>query len=277
MDNMRRTPQQPRRALPGLLFLAAVVISFGASAQEQDVSGVWTGSTTCPLGASSVTVNVQGNKGTFVQSYTAGSPAPQSTPVSVRFMKGHQGLWVYFQADGDYHDGLLAVNGRTLKMDGMGDCRDYVLVRRAASSDQAAAADDGTRPRTEAPSLPGQEPTETEMRGALELELAEKGNASRTPGEFRTENALSGMSVQLQDFEKLGCARAQGRAGFQCDYMVRMGMKMYSTEGSAAGDAHAEAVNNLMEMITGGQSASAQQNASARFVRARGRWVVLRD
>lgn len=120
-----------RAVLPTLALSAALMFADPTEAAEPDVSGTWTGVTQCPLGRLALTVQVKGKTGTFGESYSSGKPAPASTPVTVRFMTGHQGQWIYFvnAQKSEYHDGLLSPDGRTIRMDGMGACSDYVLTR----------------------------------------------------------------------------------------------------------------------------------------------------
>lgn len=54
------------------------------------------------------------------------------------------------------------------------------------------------------------EPSEAEMRAAV-LEITQ----------WRMSRA--GMQVRIEYFEKIGCEKAQGAIGYNCDYLVRFG------------------------------------------------------
>lgn len=258
-----------------LILLMSLSFACVVEASAADVSGSWMGVTQCPLGQLTVNVDIKGKTGTFRESYSAGNPAPVSIPVSVRFKTGHQGIWVYFETGNDWHDGLLSGDGSSIRMDGMGDCRDYYLRRTRSPTDQASTGKGSAAP-SKGVSASGIEPTEAEMRAAVERDLSGQGNASGAPGELRVQNPAGGMSVEIQDFEKLECSPAQGRgrAGYDCRYLVTVRSQMYSPGGSAAGNEHADAVNKLMDVLTGGKIAS---NSKGRFVKATGRWVVIHD
>lgn len=238
-----------------------------------DVSGTWTGATQCPLGRVMFKVDIQGTSGTINHSgYDPARQKSEHIPVQLRFMRGHQGEWVYLEnrQQQKYFNGLLSGDGRKLQMSRIGDCVPLVLIRTGSppAPDTASA---GTAPGEIGPS-------QAQMRAAIERGRASRAGGGQGPNkELRLENGVSGMSVQIHNFEKLGCERARGRPGYVCDYSITQGMQMYAPDRTAAGSAHADAVNKMMEVLTGGVSRSAKTNGSARFVQTRGGWQVLRD
>jgi hypothetical protein len=125
-------------------------------AAEPDVSGTWTGVTQCPLGRSALTVQVNGKAGTFRHSYSAANVKPKISRVTVRFMTGYQGLWIYFEnpQNAEYHDGLLSADGRTIRMNGMGACSDYVLTRNGGGTEGKTSAQGPARAPAEVLATP---------------------------------------------------------------------------------------------------------------------------
>lgn len=119
------------------------------------------------------------------------------------------------------------------------------------------------------------EPTEQEMRHAVEQALSGQGNASGAANELRIDNPLNGITVGIIDFEKLSCVPANGKPGFTCDYRIATRMHVHSNEGSAAGQGHAAAVNQLMSWLSGGRTEGSTSTVTARFVKAKGKWVRL--
>ncbi|HOB13974.1 MAG TPA: hypothetical protein PKN09_07005 [Novosphingobium sp.] len=96
--------------------------------------------------------------------------------------------------------------------------------------------------KTRKPAGP-REPTQAEMRAAV-LSLTQ----------WRMNSA--GMNVHIEYFEKIGCEKAQGAIGYNCDYLVRFG-----GDGFDLGNAFLPK--------------GAAQQASARFVLRDGKWIVL--
>lgn len=87
------------------------------------------------------------------------------------------------------------------------------------------------------------EPTQAEMRAAV-LEITQ----------FRMSKA--GMRVWIEHFEKVGCEKAQGAIGYNCDYFVRFG-----------GDG--------FDLVNGFMGRDVVQQASGRFVLRNGKWTIL--
>lgn len=119
------------------------------------------------------------------------------------------------------------------------------------------------------------EPTEQEMRDAVEQALSGQGNARGESNEFRIDNPLNGITLGVTDFEKLSCVPASGKPGFVCDYRITTRMSVHSNEGSAAGQGHAQAVNQLMSWLSGGRTEGSTSTVTARFVKSKGAWVRL--
>lgn len=67
---------------------------------------------------------------------------------------------------------------------------------------------------------------------------------------------FAALNVKLTRFEKIACEKAQGQAGYVCDYIVGYGTNLQ---------------NNPMEGTTRRGEA-----AQGRFVKRSGRWVLLR-
>ncbi len=88
------------------------------------------------------------------------------------------------------------------------------------------------------------EPTEAQMRQAVTEDL-----------QFRMSRV--GMQAWVEYFEKVGCEKAQGAVGYNCDYFVRFGGGAFDFGNSLMGK------NTVTE-------------ASGRFVLRNGRWTILR-
>lgn len=139
-----------------------------------DVSGRWTGTTFCPSGLLSFTIDVKGSKGTF--SYGSGKDQ-RSHLIRVSPMKGWEGIWIYFYplAGSNYQGsfsnfhGLLSSNGRTMTTRsgvGLGDCVGFKLTKGEIPSDQPSLKVTGP-PQN-------REPAAEEMRTGVKLEDREK-------------------------------------------------------------------------------------------------------
>ncbi|QSA95654.1 hypothetical protein [Methylococcus sp. EFPC2] len=96
------------------------------------------------------------------------------------------------------------------------------------------------------------EPSESEMKSAIERTMVQRGGTQGAPGEVVVENALSGVSLKIVDFEKLGCSPAQG-AGYFCTYQITTKANFYSNEGTRAGNNHAAGANALLGWVAADQ------------------------
>lgn len=90
-------------------------------------------------------------------------------------------------------------------------------------------------------------------------------------------NPINGMSVSIEDFEKLSCVAAQNKPGFVCDYRVTVKTGFHLNEGTADGHAHAQAVTTLMILMNGGRPLVESSAVTARFVHSKGEWIRLPD
>jgi hypothetical protein len=237
-----------------------------------DVSGRWTGTTLCPLGSESFTIDVKGGKGTF--SY--GSKKDQrSHPIEVRPMKGWEGMWIYFyplagskyQGSFSTFNGLLSPNGRTMTVragPGLADCRGFTLTKREIPSDQPSSTVTGP-PQN-------REPTAEEMRTAIEYSLHGDEDS------LKVDNSLSGVTASIDHFEKLNCEPHKTRPGYFCDYILSANVQFRSNEGSEAGRKHAEGVQLMYEMFKG-KSNAPDAVVSSRFlyVKSKNRWMKFNN
>ncbi len=102
-----------------------------------------------------------------------------------------------------------------------------------------------------APSYP--EPSEREMRQAIERAMVERGGTSDGPGQISVDNSLNGMTLGITAFEKLGCQPATQGSGYICSFYSQTKVSAHSNEGTSAGDRHAAAINQLLQAMMGGQ------------------------
>lgn len=249
--------------------LLAMPVAVQAAA---DVNGRWIGRTTCPLGAVEIEVTARDGAGTFRHSgYGAQKLRPLAFPIKLEAKTGWEGEWIYFRtteddSNGDWRhfSGLLAKDGGSIHVRGvaLGDCREFRLVRVVNQPVRA--------PVVKAAPV-GREPTEAEMRSAVEYAL--QGNK-----DAREINAgPSGAKIRIEQFQKLDCVRATSKPGYVCDYMASVDMRFHSNEGTAAGNAHADAVNTLLGWVmnqAGGNVPTAQQGRFL-YVESLKRWVKL--
>lgn len=120
------------------------------------------------------------------------------------------------------------------------------------------------------------EPSEREMRQAIEQAMVQRGGSQTRPGEISVDNPINGMTMTLKAFTKLGCEPANRGPGYVCSYHVKTKMSAHSNEGSRQGDNHAAAVNQLLEAMMGGQEEVAD-TATRRFLRMGDEWVMSRE
>lgn len=256
--------------LLAVLALNATTIQAGASA-----NGKWIGSTVCAGVRLDFQAELQGSTGTM--GFTARTPnGPQEYiyPVNVSFLDGWEGQWINFNAiqgaktgGFDEMSGLLSGNGASLTFrEGpeLIDCQEFVMSKTSSQPVQPVSAPAGN---------PGsREPTAEEMRSALEFAL--HGNAES----LEIDNPINGMTMKITSFEKLGCSRAVGRPGYNCEYLIDVSTQLHSNEGSAAG---AQNTNAWQKVLDGMMDASNARNRtnSGRFlyVEGRERWMKLTE
>lgn len=118
------------------------------------------------------------------------------------------------------------------------------------------------------------EPTEDEMKEAILQAMQNRGGSRSDTNSISLNNPISGASVSITEFKKIGCEKATNRPGYYCDYEISAGMKFYSNEGTRAGDNHAAGVNALMGMFMPQNTISTQ---TRRFVKSGSQWKVLQD
>lgn len=117
------------------------------------------------------------------------------------------------------------------------------------------------------------EPNEDEMREAVLREMQNRGGDRAGENAVSADNALSGVSLTLNNFQKIACEKADGKAGYNCDYSFALQTKYYSNEGTAAGDRHADGMNALNEILGGG--GQRVTTTSGRFVLSGKRWRLI--
>lgn len=261
-----------RKCSSRYFWLAMLLATPAAVQAAPEMDGRWIGRTTCPLGAVEIEVTARDGTGTFRHSgYGEQKLHPTTFPIKLEAKAGWEGEWIYFQttegdssADWRQFNGLLAKDGSSIHVRGvaLGDCREFRLVR---------VVDQPVRAPVVKAAPGGREPTEAEMRSAVEYAL--QGNQ-----DAREINAgLSGAKIRLEQFQKLDCVRATGKPGYACDYTASVDMRFHSNEGTAAGNAHADAVNTLfgwMVKSAGGNVPTAQQGRFL-YVESLKRWVKL--
>lgn len=120
---------------------------------------------------------------------------------------------------------------------------------------------------------PYAEPSEKDMQEALERSMEQRGASRRAPGEVVTENAISGMSFTITQFEKLGCEPANSGPGYVCTYGYSGKMKVYSNEGTVAGNRHAQGANTLLQILQGGREETGG-TATRRFLKGKHGWIA---
>ncbi len=116
------------------------------------------------------------------------------------------------------------------------------------------------------------EPTSDEIRQAIYNVTESRGGVIRGDSEIIVENPLAGMSAEIVEFEKLGCQIADVGAGYFCNYLITIRYKLFSNERSSAGQAHADAITKLLNMMMGGETTTSTQ--VRRFIKADRGWLV---
>jgi hypothetical protein len=125
-----------------------------------------------------------------------------------------------------------------------------------------------------APSYP--EPSEQEMRRAIERAMVQRGGTQTRPGEISVDNPINGMTLTITSFTKLGCEPAIQGPGYVCSYHFKSKMGAHSNEGTQQGDKHAAAVNKLLQAMMGGREEVAD-SATRRFLRMGDEWIMSKE
>lgn len=118
------------------------------------------------------------------------------------------------------------------------------------------------------------EPTATEMKEALLQTMQNQGGSRSGDDSVSVDNSISGASIYIKHFEKIGCEKASNRPGYYCDYEISAGMNFHSNEGTAAGDRHAAGINALFSALMPQNQVSTE---TRRFVRSSLGWKVLKN
>lgn len=246
------------------------LFSTSASADEQpDVDGTWTGQTQCPSGITAITIQVKGDSGTL--SHGGFGPervSPLSYPIKLAFVRDREGSKVYFRAvKPKYYpfegiNGLLSPDGRQLdvrRQAYLGDCEPFFLSRAQLSASKPTTA------KATGGAMPGREPTEAEMRGAVEQQA-----------NTRVSSPINTLSVHVVDFKKLGCQKSAEHPDYICEYFVQTDQAFNSTENTMAGQEHGKTVNGLIKEIMQATGANkAQVQGRFRYVPSQGRWQIV--
>jgi hypothetical protein len=263
------------KRLAWLAFLTTV--SPCVVADLPDLDGRWVGKTTCPLGAVTFVIDLDGGLGTFAHGgYGPDKVYPLSFPVKVALSDGWEGQWIYFNSqDSNVQNSfagmsaLLSADGKKLDVRSsvsLGDCRGFQLTKSRPPINLPIVDED-----TPSGAPDGREPSEDEMRQAVEYALHGDGEA------LEINNPLNGAKVSITSFDKLACVNALGRPGYTCDYTVSTGMVFHSNDGTTNGRKHAQAVNDFMGYLEGMTNAPKETAVTARFlyVKSKGHWVRL--
>lgn len=249
---------------------------FGQEVEDVELDGLWKGSTICPLGAVSYTLEIDKTTGTISHDgYGPSKKYPLELRVKIAFTKGWEGVWARFlpldpnyEGSFSYLSALVSGNQRTLTIrphSGIGDCRGFRLTKSAI------------RPRGSVPKPTGppdsREPTVDEMQAAFEAAL--HGDAAS----LEVNNSIAGISVAVTGFEKLACTKVTGKPGYVCDFLFETDTLYRSNEGSEAGERHAAAVQQLFDFLGSMSNTPSHASSSGRFVYVKGRdsWVMLKD
>lgn len=122
-----------------------------------------------------------------------------------------------------------------------------------------------------APAYP--EPSEVEMRGAIDRAMVDRGGTKTKSGEISVDNPLNGVGLRITEFTKLGCEVAVQGPGYVCSYHYMAKMSAHSNEGTRQGDNHAAGVNQLLKALRGGRE-EVGGSATRRFIRMGDEWIM---
>ncbi|WP_022960814.1 hypothetical protein [Halopseudomonas pelagia] len=224
-------------------------------AAEPDLTGLWTGRTTCPLGAVDLEIEIKGKSAEFRHhGYGPDRQDPISFPVKLRFSSGWEGEWVYFADEEDSHkswgsfNGLLSKNGDSIQVrdrTSLGACSQFAFTRSVDVP--SPVAEGGQCPKT------SREPTENEMRSAVEA----AGNKDINLG-------VASSSLRIGDFTKVACEKAVGLSGYNCDYKAYIDYQVSDSTHQ-----------QLFDWLRQAHGATGQDALVGRFVCSDGRWSML--
>jgi hypothetical protein len=120
------------------------------------------------------------------------------------------------------------------------------------------------------------EPSEVEMKKAIIGIMQSRGGTMRNKNKIVVENPLNGMSIEIVDFEKLGCQPASYGTGYLCNFKSTTRLTAFSNEKSSAGQKHAQGVNLLLKLMMGGRDTTTE-TAIRRFIKGQGGWLVSEE
>lgn len=133
----------------------------------------------------------------------------------------------------------------------------------------------GERATPDAPQASGApaaaEPTEEEMKEALERTAQRRGGQRRADGSVGVDNFIAGASVRILKFEKLGCTPAGYGAGYFCNYDITTSLSVHSNEETDAGKRHADGLNTFLGWFG---AKSVNETPTKRFVRSKEGWIA---
>jgi hypothetical protein len=115
------------------------------------------------------------------------------------------------------------------------------------------------------------EPTEAEMKEALLSTLEARGGKRTAEGGMEFSNAIAGMIIKMDEFEKLGCAPPNYGPGYFCSHNVNVSVTFISTDGSQGGARQMAGFNTLLSWLGG---SGLTERITNKFVWSKGRWVI---
>ncbi len=162
----------------------------------------------------------------------------------------------------------IRLHGRYLGSKGLDEI--IAAVRdnyRPGVAKQQTPTPNSTQMKTQAPSPSERgEPTEEEMKEAMERTMQDQGGQRRADGSIGVDNPIAGGGVKIVNFEKLGCTLASYGAGYDCTCRVTTSLSMQSNDGTEAGAKVAEIWGKLY-----GEKISTM---TKRFVRSKEGWIM---
>ena len=117
------------------------------------------------------------------------------------------------------------------------------------------------------------EPTEKEMRQAIERAMVDQGGTRSGSGEISIDNPLNGLGIRITEFTKLGCEAAFQGPGYICSYHIMGSMAAHSNDGTRQGDKHAAAINQLLRLFMGGRD-EIGGSVTRRFLKMGDAWTT---
>lgn len=116
------------------------------------------------------------------------------------------------------------------------------------------------------------EPTEAEMKETLLRAMEARGAKRAAEGGIELSNAIAGLVIKMENFEKLGCVPPNYGPGYFCSYNVNVSMTFISKEVSERAERQMDAWNLLMQWLTGNTTVT--ERVTKKFVWSQDRWVI---